>query len=768
MKDNPVRTGNLPAAFTSFVGRQDKVAEIWRLLRSARLLTLIGAGGVGKTRLALEAATVSAKAFPHGAWLVDLTAVREPEAVASTVATALGVPDLGVRPAEEQLAGYLAERRALILLDSCEHLADGCAQLVKILLSAAPELHILATSRRVLGITGEHVLTVPPLCSEDAVALLRDRAAAVRTGFQVNEANRDQAARLCADLDGLPLAIELAASGLRTFTIEQLADRLEDRFAFLTGGSRSAPRHQRTLRGMIEWSYELCSPAERLLWSRLSVFAGGFTLDAAEAVCGGEGIARREVPDLLDRLVAQSVVLTCEMEGMPRYRLLELVRRYGRERLTGSGEEHRLRVWHQDFFLDVAERANRGWYGHGQVKSLAMFRADHTNLLAALEWDSDPQKRLRLVSALSFHWCVGGFLSEGRHRFEQTLAAGSQPTSERAWALLAATWVAQNQGDLTVADRWLDEAERLGEALDDPAVRAMASGFRGVSAHYRGRPEEGIGRYEAALAVMTALGDEREATSWLLALACAQAYAGDPRAPQSSDRLIASSEASGERWGRGQVLMALGHGAWDQGDREAAETMARSALECMRGFHDYAMVARMLELLAWATVAGGAPARAAGLLGSADALWLDAGTSIAAFGPQMAGHHMRCEEAAVEALGRTAYAAAFAEGGLHGAPGRAVDFALAAEESSGADMVIAVSGGALIVGTTDADCLLSRRERQVASLVAKGLSNRQIAAELVLSPRTADRHIENILGKLGFRSRASVAAWWTEKQASAS
>ncbi|MER5433682.1 LuxR C-terminal-related transcriptional regulator [Streptomyces sp. NPDC002588] len=590
----------------------------------------------------------------------------------------------------------------------------------------------------------------------------------MRPGFAVGPANSSEVLRLCADLDGLPLAIELAASRLRSFTVAQLADRLEDRFALLTGGSRTAPRHQRTLRGMIEWSYELCCPTEQLLWSRLSVFAGGFTLEAAEAVCTGEGIARREVADLLDRLVAQSVVLTCEVEFQPRYRLLELVRHYGRERLRDSGAEHHLRARHQDFFLGVAERANRGWYGPGQVESLAMFRADHTNLLAALEYDADPRTRLRLISALNFHWCVGGFLSEGRRRFEQALAAGPEPTSERAWALLAATWVAQNQGDLTLADRWLDEAEQLGEALDDPAVRAMASGFRGVSAHYRGRPEEGIGRYEEALEVMTALGDEREATSWLLALACGQAYAGDPRAPLTSHRLIASSEASGERWGRGQVLMALGHGAWDRGDREAAEAPARSALECMRGFNDYAMVARMLELLAWATVAGGAPARAAGLLGSADALWRDAGTSIAAFGPQMAGHHVRCEEAAIEALGHTAYAVAFTEGGLHGGPGRAVDFALAAEESSGADTVAAVGGGALTVSNADADCPLSRRERQVASLVAKGLSNRQIAAELVLSPRPADRHVENILGKLGFRSRALVAAWWAEKQASAS
>jgi len=762
VKGMAVESGNLPAAFTSFVGRRHEAAEIRRLLGAGRLLTLTGVGGVGKTRLALEAARTFGKAFPDGVWLVDLVSVHDPAAVTATVASALRMPDLGVRSVVDQLAAYLTRQRALLILDNCEHLVDACAGLVKALLSAAPELCILATSRHTLGVTGEHVLAVPPLPSDEAVALLRDRATAVHTEFALSPPNQAEVTRLCADLDGLPLAIELAASRLRGLTVEQLADRLEDRlesrFALLSGGSRTAPRHQRTLRGMIDWSYELCAPAEQLLWRRLSVFVGGFTLEAAEGVCAGDGIDRREVADLLDRLVGQSVVLTCEVEGR-RYRLLEIVRRYGLERLTDSGEERELRVRHRDFFLALAERIDRHWYRAGQVENLARLRVEHANLVAALDCDADPRTGLRLLAALCWHWCAGGFLSEGRRMLERALTAAPEPTPERAQALLAAIWVAQTQGDLATADRWLDEAGALGEWLGDPAVRVQVAGLRGVSAHYRGRLAEAIERYAEALAVMTALGDERQSVSWLIALACAQVYAGDPGASETSSRMIAAAEASGERWGHAQVLMALGHDAWTRGDRERTEALARSALEYMRGFDDYAMVARMLELLAWAIAIGDAHARAAGLLGAADALWRDAGSSVAAFGPQMTAHHERCEQTLVAALGPAAYAAAFADGGGHCGPGRAVAFAL----TDGIDDAAAID-----IDTADAVSPLSRREREVAALVAKGLSNRQIAAELVLSPRTADRHVENIRAKLGFRSRAWIAAWWTAGQVSTS
>ncbi|MCG7207458.1 ATP-binding protein [Streptomyces arenae] len=746
--------GNLPALFTSFVGRRSEVAAIRGLLQSARLVTLTGPGGVGKTRLALEAADISAKTFPDGVWLVELAPVQDPAAVAGAIATALGMSDRGTAPVLEQLEKYLAQRRALIVLDNCEHLADACAVLAKTLLCAAPELHILATSRRTLGITGEQLFTVSPLGAEDAAGLLEDRASAVRSGFEVGERNRAEVARLCSDLDGLPLAIELAASRLRTLTVEQVAQRLEDRFGLLTGGSSTALPHQRTLRQTIAWSYELCAPAERLLWNRLSIFAGGFALDAAEGVCSGDGIAEGEVLDLLDQLVGQSVVLTTEVEGVLRYRLLESVRQYGREQLAASGEEERFLGRRRDFFVGVAQRIDAGWYGSGQVQALARLRADHTNLLAALDYDADPQARLALAGALIFHWCVGGFLLEGRRQLERALEETPETTRQRARGLFAAVWVAQTQGDLLAADRWLDEAEELAEQLGDPVGRARAGGFRGVSALYREQPEESICRYEGALAASTAAGDEREATSWRLALACVQAYAGDPRAAESCRQVIAAFEVSGERWGRAQVLMALSHNAWVRGDKEAAEALVRSALESMRGFNDHAMVARMLELLAWATGSGGDHARAARLLGAAGALWRNAGTCIAAFGPWVAKQHTRCEKAATCALGPGPYAQALEEGASHDNPGQAIKYALALACTS--------------FTPTAPTAALTRRESEVAELVAKGLSNRQIASKLGRSPRTVEGHVENLLAKLAFSSRAQIASWWTATHTPAS
>ncbi|MEU3617934.1 LuxR C-terminal-related transcriptional regulator [Streptomyces sp. NPDC006872] len=744
--------GNLPAAFTSFVGRRRDIAEIRRLLGPARLLTLTGMGGVGKTRLALEAATASRRAFADGVWLVDLAAVHEPSAVADAAAAALGMPDLGARPALDRLAGYLAGRRALIVLDNCEHLVDACAELAQTLLSSAPELHILATSRQTLGIAGEHVLTVPPLSVPDeAVELLRDRATAVRPEFRITDRNRAGASRLCADLDGLPLAIELAASRLRTLTVEQTVDRLEDRFALLTGGSRTARPRQRTLRALIDWSYELCSPAERLLWNRLSVFAGGFALGAAEGICAGQGITRHDVVDVLDRLVAQSVVLATEHEGLPRYRLLETIRHYGRRRLAESGEEQRLLRRHHDFYLALAERVANSWYGPGQEEALARLRAEHSNLQVALDHSGDPQATLALAAALRFHWCVGGFLGEGRRRLDRALAAAPEPTRARARALWAAAWVALLQGDHPVADRWLTEAGQLGEQLDDPAVRANVQSLRGTSAVFRGKLEEAVSLLEGAVATHAEMVEGPEAVFSLFQLAAAQFQLGDPRAAETGRQAASIAQAHGERWCHAHALWMLGLDAWVRGHWEEAMALTRAGLEIERGFHDYIGAALMLDLLAWITASGGDHERAGRLLGTVRALWRDTSTTISAFGPPLAEYHAHCEETVIHALGPAAYERALADGDGHDGPGRAIDYALGADTEPAA------------LATTPSP--LTRREREVAALVAQGKSNRQIAAELVLSPLTVDSHVKNILAKLGFGSRTQIAAWWTAKQA---
>jgi len=737
--------GNLPASVTSFVGRRGEIAGIRRLLGSTRLLTLTGVGGLGKTRLALEAAGVSGKAFADGVWLVDLAPVREPSEVAGAAVRALGLPDLGPRSALAQLAEYLSGRGALLVLDNCEHLVDACAELAAELLSAAADVRVLATSRQTLGVTGEYVFTVPPLAPREAAELLRERTAAVRPGFEVTGVNAAAVARLCTGLDGLPLAIELAASRMRTLSVQQVADRLEDRFALLTGGSRTSLPRQRTLRAAIEWSYELCVPAERLLWNRLSVFVGGFALDAVEQVCAGEGIAGHEVLDLLDRLVAQSVVLPADAEGQPRYRMLETIRQYGRERLVECGEEDLIRERHRDFFLALAERIAESWCGPGQQEALARLRAEHPNLLIALACGGDAQATLALAGALRFHWCAGGFLGEGRRQLERALAAAPDPTPARARALWVVAWVAVH-GDLAAAEQWLDEADELGRRFEDPVVCAYVQGWRGTAALLRGQLAEAASRQEAAAAAHLALGEGTGAILALFQLALVRSRLEDPRATQAARQALALAQERGERWGRAHVLMVLADDAWARGDREASAALIQTALHAQEGFNDYVVTALMVELRAWSTADSGDHQRAARLLGAVRSLCHEIGTTIAAFGPHLVKDHALCEEALVAALGQAAYEKALADGGRYDNPTRAIAYALATGTEPAAPQT--------------APSLLTRRELEVAALVARGMTNRQIATALVLSPRTVDSHIQNTLTKLGIRRRAQIATWW--------
>ncbi|WP_405765320.1 ATP-binding protein [Streptomyces sp. NBC_01538] len=757
MTSTGVGVSGLPAPFTSFVGRGEEVAEARRLLGVARLVTLKGPGGVGKTRLALEVAAGSAKAF-SAVWLVDLASVHEPSAVPGAVAAALGVADVGARGLEQLLTAHLSRRRVLLVLDNCEHLTQACADLCRHLLSAAPELRILTTSRETLQLTGEHILDVSSLPADDAAELLRQRAVAVRPGFEVTDANRALVARLCAALDGLPLAIELAASRLRTLTVEQAVERLEDRFALLTTGSRTAQPQHRSLRAAIDWSWELCGREERLLWARLSVFAGSFTLEAAEGVCAGEGIDEREVLDVLDRLVAQSLVEHPEDGSTARYRLLESIRAYGREQLVASGQEEWARRRHHDFFRALAERLHQDWFGSRQEEILTRLRAEQANLLAALEYPGaaegatakDRQSRLELAGALLYHWVAGGFLSEGRRQLERALQAAQEPTPARARALLAAAYVVGEQFDLAEAQRWLSEAEELAERLDEPGVAAHVRGHRGVAALYSGRLDQALSLIEQAVAAHTALGDRFGEVTWRCALAIVQTIAGDASAPKTSRQALDDTRTHGERWARAHLLMVLGRSAWAQGDQQEATALTVSAMETLRGFSDTLGVAKMVEQLAWITASDGDHRRAGRLLGMAQSLREDAGTAVVAGDPRDEGYHADCEAAVLRALGRAGYERALAEGAEVDGPAQAIARALTDDAEPAAP--------------PPATSPLTRREQQVAALVAKGMTNRVIAGELVLSQRTIDGHVDRILAKLGFSRRAQIAAWWALNQ----
>jgi len=529
--------------------------------------------------------------------------------VAATTLGALRLPDHGTRSALELLTHHLSRHRALIVLDNCEHLTDASGSLAAALLSACPGLRVLTTSRRTLRVAGESVHVLTPLSADgEAVELLRDRAAAVRPGFSITDANRAQAVRLCTELDGLPLAIELAAARLRSFTLEVTMERLTDRFALLTGGSRIAPPRHHSLRGTVEWSYELCTAAERLLWNRLAVFRGGFGLDAAEEVCAGDGIAPAGVLDLLDRLVAQSVVSTCDRDGLTRYQLPEILREYGYARLCESDRRRLLRR-HRDFFLTLAERLALRWYGPGQQEALGRLRAEHANLRMALEYrngspandgddyagvvpGADAQAGLALAAALRFHWCANGLLGEGRQQLDRALAAAPEPTLSRARALSAAAYLALLQADPATAQCRLDEVERLGHQLENPSVRAHAQGLRGTSALLADRPERALVHFEEALAIHRGARETVEPLFWLFQIAIAQSRLADPRAADTGRLAVALAQAHGERHCRSYALLALGYELWARGDAEQALPHIQAALEILRDFNDFIATSR--------------------------------------------------------------------------------------------------------------------------------------------------------------------------------
>lgn len=758
-------SGNLPNAVTSFVGRHSDLAEVRGLLGSARLVTLTGAGGVGKSRLAVETGIAARSAFPDGVWLIDLAAVREPELIEHAVATALGVANSSNRPTADRLIEYLGRRQTLLLFDNCEHLVQACAVLVDRLLRGCPHVRILATSRQVLDIIGgENVYQVLPLPVPDpdtessvevlsryeSVRLLVDRARAITPGFVVDDINGLAVARLCAQLEGIPLAIELAASRLRSLHLDALVERLADRFGLLTSGSRSALPRQRTLRALIDWSYDLCTPEEQLLWKRLSVFSGGFDLQAAEHICAGDGLPRERILDLTDHLVAQSILQTVEGSGPLRFRMLMTLQEYAGERLKTHENVETVRDRHQEYYGALAVQVAANWSGPGQEAGLARLRADRGNVESALEWcisTRRTQRALSMVSALRHHWCADGALSEGRRWLDLALALDAPRLPERATALWVAAWVSLLQGDDSVAEVRLAECDELAGELGDQVSLCMTRSLRGTVAFFRGDLRAALGHFDAASVRLAEAGDVDGVLFNGFQTAIARALLQDDQAEQAARQVIAVSERNGEHWARARALYALGLYAWLNGDPDQAKSAARAGLQIQRGFNDHVGAAVMIELLAWVATTNAEYDHAARLLGAIQSIWGVIGTSLTAFGPHLAGYHTQCEEELQRRLGGAeALRARLDEGGRMDRR-QAISYALNGPEA------VATPEPATTVE------VLTPRQQQVARLVAEGLSNRQIAERLVVSTRTVDGHIERILAKLEFSSRAQVAAW---------
>ena len=748
-----------------------------RLLSAARLVTLIGPGGVGKTRLALRVAMGARQAFQHGVWLVELAALEEPALLAQTVANTLGIRDHSARSPMAALTSHLSDKQMLLVLDNCEHLLAPCARLVGELLAASAELRILTTSRHVLAVPGEHLLPVPPLpvpspdqspssvdaerC--DAMHLFVERATAVLPDFKVTDDNYPVLAGICHLLDGIPLAIELAARRLPVLTEKEILDRLGDRFNLLTSGGRVATTRHQTLLATIDWSFDLCTPEEQTLWTRLSVFSGGCDLDAAEAVCAGEGIAREDVLDLVAGLVDKSLLTKEEHDGRTHYRMLHSIRAYGRARMPGA-EETMTRRRHRDYYHRMAVRADAEWLGPHQPIWCERLRAEHANLRVALDFclveAGEKQIGLAMVSLLGSYWVTCGILSEGHRWFELLLKVADEPTPLRAKALWIVGWISQIRGDHFSARVALDECRALAEQLGYQSAKAYAVHYSAHTVMSEGDHAGALLLYEDALARHRALNDEVGVITLLYKLAFCYCLRGDA-AHGDIDHAIAlcaeclrRSEACGEIWCRSYALYVYGLGLWKQGNHHDAAEMARRCIRLKGTLNDTPGVGLVLELLAWIAAADGQHDRAVCLMGAAQQIWQTIGGSLNGIA-QLLDYHEKTEAEAREALGATAFHAALLRG-------TELTFAQAVGYALGDDAGTEPSTPSLT--RQSAQALLSRRELQVAELVARGMSNKDIAAKLVISRRTVEVHVQHILAKLGCTSRARIAAWIAEQR----
>ncbi|MEU2103518.1 LuxR C-terminal-related transcriptional regulator [Nocardia sp. NPDC019255] len=745
------------------------MTEAKNLLASSRLVTLTGVGGVGKTRLAVRVATGSQREFADGMRMVELGELNDGALLEGAIAASLGLRAQG-QPVHKVLVDYIAPRQLLLVLDNCEQIGDAATKVSEALLRACPRLRILATSREPLGGAGESLLRVRPLTVPDpgrqpslrsaaccdAVALFVQRAAAAVPGFALTEEILAAVTEICRRLDGLPLAIELATARLRTLSPEQILERLTDRYALLTHGS--APSRQQTLRWCIDWSYSLCTSAEQAVWAQLSVFAGNFELDDAEQVCRND-LAAADLLDVITGLVDKSI-LTCEQSGpVVRFRLLETVRDYGLDKLDKAGWYTELRRRHLDWYRQLALDADANWLSIRQLDWIARLDREQPNLRQALDFcltdtEAESDAALSIASALQQFWFSRGQVGEARHWLDLALARRpATDTAVRAKGLWRAVLVAVVQDDLTAASALVAQMQELAEQTERPIVHGFAGLALGLYAGRSGDLPHARAPLEAAVEAFTAEDDVSGQVYALLVLGWSHESEGDSATALSyHEKGLAITEAYGDYMHRSYALWGTVVAAWRHGDRDGALRRLRQWLQLIRQQKDPLMAATALETLAWILgVEGGTARLAAVLMGATNALHQLTGASVVLF-PNLVVHREDCEREALRTLGQRSFDAAYHEGAAMDLDA-AIGYALG-EHPQAATRGPGPSG-------------LTAREREVADLVADGLTNRAIAARLHISQRTADGHVERILSKLGFTNRAQIAAWVADRSRSA-
>ena len=775
----PART-NLTHHLSSFIGRKKELAQVHQYLAQTRLLTLIGVGGCGKTRLAKQIATelVSTQSFEDGVWWIELAALNDPALTAQAVAQTLGIRESFERPAAESLMDYLAERKLLLILDNCEHLRIACAQLTERLLLGSPQLKILTTSREPLGLAGETTFLVPSLSLPDEVpsmlpsdlarydapALFFERAKSVLPSFTATEQNMTAILQVCRRLDGIPLAIELAAARVNVLTVEQIAERLADRFTLLTASNRTAvlPRHQ-TLRATIDWSYDLLSEKERVLFRRLAVFAGEFTLDAVEAICSGDDLEGAEILDELTRLVNKSLV-GAEIVGQPeaRYHYLEMIRQYALNRLRDSGEEHTLRDRHCDWFLVLAEEARAQWRGPRQKEVFDQLEVEHDNLRAALEWSkqesSSTERGLRFGSALWRFWEIHGHLREGLRHLTDLLALPNAQarSSARAKALYGAGYLSMMQGtekSFASSETLMSESLAIARELDDPHLIAFGVYGLGILMRYRGDHERAVKQLKQSLTLFRRLGERVGMYISLFNLAESATARGDYEQAQTlHEESLTLKRAQGDQWSIANSLMSLAMLARLQGKYEQAIHLIQEGLALFEKVGDRTNMAfSLLECSIIAAVQGHAQL-AVQIYAAADRLLEDLGYSKDHADRAESEHQLAITRSR---MGEARFSAAWESG-------RVLSLDQAIEQMQGFGPPEQKAGSqtfSLQDGKHQTLLVpLNEREIEILRLIAEGLSNNEIAERLVIALSTVKWHINNLFGKLGVHSRTQAVA----------
>ena len=629
---------NLPVQLTTFWGREGELSEVRALLRDNRLVTITGAGGLGKTRLALELATGILDEYPGGVWLTELGPLSDPALVPQVVATSLGLRELAGQRLTETLAVHLARRRVLLLLDNCEHLVDSCAALAESLLSSSAEVRILATSQERLGVAGEVVYRLDPLATNtaanasvshpglesDSVRLFVDRALLSDPRFTVSPEAAEAIAQICQRLDGIPLAIELAAARVRLMSVDEVLARLDDRFRLLIDSGRtSLPRHQ-TLRATVDWGYELLSYEERALFRRLSVFAGGFTLATAEAVCAVRESEKADVMDLLARLVDKSLVVRDDRGGgATRMRLLETLRQYGRGRLVEEDDAGLYARRHADYFLDIAEAARRDQRGPQYNSWLERLEDEHDNLRFAIEISlREPgETALALATSLLWFWDVRGYLSEGHEWLTRALAAAPAPTAERARATDAAGWLAQRLGDFATARRHFEESALIAREIDEPLILARALRNLALMQLFSAEIAQAVTLVGESLEVAQKMNDEASVAGSLLVMSLVAYFANDQEAARThAEQSTELHRKLGDEKVVAFLLACLASLAIDRAEPEVAASYLAESLAISHEKGDRVDVAFVFETWASLAAAISQPERALRLAGVADTL----------------------------------------------------------------------------------------------------------------------------------------------------